>query len=554
MLCIGASSPLFLSLHSPSTSTSSAPPRLTSRSRSPLLINTRYKHCSPASSSHVGLEQQQYQEDEDVVQSVQLISSHGYLLTSHDELALQLLKDADADSPLPKEINGVDEPAHPSALFVFYVSCFVGNIKEKLWNFTWPCAIAMLHPSLMPVACVSFFSKLAIFVSGPLIGNLMDSFPRMHSYNFLNQAKTAAQVISGIMILHALSAPDFSVSSLQTQTWFVVLLLAMSADKLASLALDVSVERDWVVMLAGAKREIGLAQANATLSRVDLLCETGGAWLFAVLLSKYGHVMCIKFACVISVCTLPLLMLLSRVVDHLSLGVVGQFTLPQSCENFHSFDWQLNPKKIVKDGWMAIKRDWNEYVNLPVLPASVTYVLLCFNTALSPGSLMTTFLIHQGLSPYMLGLFSGSSAMLGFLSTFASASIVKRFGIFKAGAVGLLSQALPLITAVLVYWTEPILPGTALASFLALIVLSRWGQMSYSVIGLQIIQTGVHPSKANLIGTIENSVASLAELVMMGLAVLACDVSHYGLLAALSACSVVAATLFYCHWLARTND
>lgn len=32
----------------------------------------------------------------------------------------------------------------------------------------------------------------------------------------------------------------------------------------------------------------------------------------------------------------------------------------------------------------------------PVLPASLAYVLVCFNVALAPGALMTTFLIHQG--------------------------------------------------------------------------------------------------------------------------------------------------------------
>lgn len=51
------------------------------------------------------------------------------------------------------------------------------------------------------------------------------------------------------MIIQALSVPEFSFSSLQTQTWFSVLLLAMSADKLASSALGVSVERDWVIMV-----------------------------------------------------------------------------------------------------------------------------------------------------------------------------------------------------------------------------------------------------------------------------------------------------------------
>ncbi|KAF3340513.1 solute carrier family 40 member 2 [Carex littledalei] len=304
----------------------------------------------------------------------------------------------------------------------------------------------------------------------------------------------------------------------------------------------------------------------------------GGAWLFAILLSKYDHVTCIKIACGISVCTLPLLLVLNKVANHLSLGVVEQSTSrssPRSCEKSHSSDWLLNPKNIVKDGLMAIKRGWNEYVSLPVLPASVTYVLLCFNTALSPGSLMTTFLTHRaGLNPYMLGVFSGSSALFGILATFVSASLVKRLGIFKIAVYAFIKNHKYIISYMysrgswiiipgfapdnsrfdLLVWTEPMSQGTSLTSFLALIVLSRWGQMSYSVIGLQIIQTAVHPSKANLIGTTENSIASLAELVMMGVAVLASDVSHFGLLTTLSVCSVVAATGFYCHWLARTTS
>jgi len=32
-------------------------------------------------------------------------------------------------------------------------------------------------------------------------------------------------------------------------------------------------ERDWVVLLAGTNRPVALAQANAVLNRLDLICE-----------------------------------------------------------------------------------------------------------------------------------------------------------------------------------------------------------------------------------------------------------------------------------------
>lgn len=48
------------------------------------------------------------------------------------------------------------------------------------------------------------------------------------------------------------------------------------------------------------------------------------------------------------------------------------------------------------DALATIRHGWSEYISQPVLPASLAYVLVCFNVALAPGALMTTFLIHHG--------------------------------------------------------------------------------------------------------------------------------------------------------------
>lgn len=78
--------------------------------------------------------------------------------------------------------------------------------------------------------------------------------------------------------------------------------------------------------------------------------------------------------------------------------------------------------------------------------------------------------------------------------------------------------------------------------------------MSYDVVGTQILQTGIPASKANLIGSTEVSIASLAELVMLGGAIIFNDVSHFGMLAILSAASVAGAALMFCRWLANPTD
>lgn len=78
--------------------------------------------------------------------------------------------------------------------------------------------------------------------------------------------------------------------------------------------------------------------------------------------------------------------------------------------------------------------------------------------------------------------------------------------------------------------------------------------MSYDIVGQQILQTGIPESKANIIGTTEVSVASVAECLMLGVAIIANDVSNYGFLAILSLLSVIGAAWLFCHWLLHPTD
>lgn len=78
--------------------------------------------------------------------------------------------------------------------------------------------------------------------------------------------------------------------------------------------------------------------------------------------------------------------------------------------------------------------------------------------------------------------------------------------------------------------------------------------MSYNVVGQQILQTGIPSSKTNLIASTEVSVASLAESIMLGVAIIANDTSHFGFLAMLSLLSVVGAAAIFCQWLLNPTD
>ncbi|CAH1433396.1 unnamed protein product [Lactuca virosa] len=441
-------------------------------------------------------------------------------------------------------------PAHPAGLYALYASCLAGNLVEQLWNFAWPAAIALLHPSLLPVAVMGFCTKVAVIAGGPLVGKLMDLFPRVPAYNFLTTIQASAQLLSAGMIIQAHMAHASLETSVLMRPWFIILVLAGAVERLSGLALGVAVERDWVVLLAGTNRPIALAQANAILSRIDLLCEIAGASLFGILLSKYETITCLKLAAALMMWSLPVVIGLTWLTNMLSSGVLDRAKCPQNIlQNF----LQRTPATL--DMSMgAIKHGWDEYMKQPVLPASLAYVLLCFNVVLAPGGLMTAFLTQHGLSPSLIGGFSCLCAFMGVGATFMSAQMVKQLGILKAGAAGLILQASLLTMAVAVYWSGTLPKQTGLLFFLGFIVLSRLGHMSYDVVGAQILQTGIPPSKANLIGATEVSIASLAESIILGVVIIANDVSHFGFLAMLSLLSVVGAACLFCRWLTNPTD
>ncbi|KAB2018643.1 hypothetical protein ES319_D08G243700v1 [Gossypium barbadense] len=445
-------------------------------------------------------------------------------------------------------------PAHPEGLYAFYASCLAGNLVEQLWNFAWPSAIALLHPSLLPVAVMGFLTKLVIIIGGPLVGKLMDHSPRVPSYIFLNVVQASAQLLSAAMIIHAHTVSPASASSILLRPWFAVLVLAGAIERLSGVALGVAMERDWVVLLAGINRPIALAQANAVLNRIDLLCEIAGTSLFGILLSRYDPVTCLKLAASLMVWSLPIMISLTWLTNKLSTGVLDRAKCCQASRRTSDEGPLPDAQNFVSTGLEAIKHGWREYIQQPVLPASLAYVLLYFNVVLTPGSLMTAFLTQRGLNPSVIGGFSGLCAFMGVAATFLSASLVRRFGILKAGAVGLTFQALLLTIAVAVYQSGTLSQRSPLLLFLCLIVFSRLGHMSYDIVGAQILQTGIPSSKANLIGTTEISVASLAESLMLGVVILANDVSHFGFLAMLSVLSVVGAAWMFCRWLLNPTE
>ncbi|KAH7290705.1 hypothetical protein KP509_30G060300 [Ceratopteris richardii] len=435
----------------------------------------------------------------------------------------------------------LETPEFPEALQYLYWTYVASCLVERAWRFALPALMALLSESLLPVALNSFISQLFVFVGGPLVGIFMDTVPRVLAFTVLSFMQTVSILVSAAMIVYATSnglVLGSSALSILKLPWFSVLLLANAIDRITGIATGVAFERDWVVLLAGRSRTVALARANAMLRRVDLICEIIGPFVFGLALSKYSSVQCILISCVTAIVSLPLLILLVHHTYNVSNGVLDRPSMPIAADNKQSSSPGL---KVFTQGWIL-------YLVQPILPASIAYVLLSFNNVLAPSSLMTTFLTQRGLNPAVIGSYRGACALMGFLATYLASLLIGKFGTIKAGAISLTCQTSLLIGAVLLYFLCPMQNQSILFFFLLLVVLSRLGHWAYDMVIAQIFQTAVPLSNANVVSSAEMSLASFAELMMLAIAIIANDISHFGALACMSMAAVAIATSLYWAW------
>ncbi|CAI5513800.1 unnamed protein product [Closterium sp. Naga37s-1] len=564
-------------------------------------------------------------------------------------------------------------PAHPAALHALYWTFVFNCFSEQSWRFAGAALLALLHQSILPVAVARFASQLVACVAAPLVGDLLDSAPRVPALTAILVAQSSAIMVGAAATMHALhlaypaavapAAADSAATSSATsalsalpaaavlqQVWFVVLLVAGAVERVMGLVTGVAVEIDWVLVLVGEGRPELMATAMATLGRIEQFGEVAGAFIFGGLIATYGPFVCVKACIALAALSIPALLALTALTNHLSHGALshtcpsetsessqglvpavdaaaedtnaavlphvldaaplmvssgqaarpgGSFSMMQEAE-WASDDTLISPTNPPRTAsttttaalsfralpventlWRCAKaapttavavvaaagaaasamgraagKGWRCMMQEAVMPASMAYVLLCFNAVLAPGGLMTSFLFNHGVGMAVIGAFSSACAAMGFVACFISPALVARLGILQAGSIAILFQATMLALSVLDFSSLPLCPSFLhqglLMIFLLLVVLSRMGQGMYQIVGCQIIQA-VPAASANLFGTTEMALGSLAELAMLSLAILFHDPKYFGALMLMSFAAVLAAAALYCHWLARPD-
>jgi iron-regulated transporter 1 len=463
-------------------------------------------------------------------------------------------------SPSYLSAEAQPHPVHPEALNYLYLlysfACFV----ERSFRFGLPLILAFVEGGYQAIALLGFIAPLACSLFGPSLGRLLDQVNRPFGLGLMIALQGIA--ISGaglvLMLVEKRGMP------LLESPLFHVLLALSALERLSAMASELSIERDWVTQLAGRDNATVLSKSNAMLRRTDLTCELLGAIAFGWIYSAGGLMMSAIATTVLAVAFAPLQLLCLGKMTRLVPSIVShgrkngdesnsdtnnsssssssssdggdagsnEESLESLSDSLEAPSSSLKLKLVaaIQGPLTASLSSWALYFRQPILPSSLTFVILFFNVGMSPGGLITAFLTSWGFNGNAMAIFRGGCAVMGFTGTWVGGRLIQKYGLIGAGTRALSIQ-MTLLTAATItyalfigtgrYLTAPTWAGGISAPVLCwagLVLLSRIGMWSFDMVNAQLFQQRVDQRAIASASTAEMALCNLSELAVLGLA------------------------------------
>ncbi|KAM5353404.1 hypothetical protein ACJ41O_000054 [Fusarium nematophilum] len=166
-----------------------------------------------------------------------------------------------------------------------YVSHFLSTWNSRVFEFGAVLYLAAIFPgTLLPMSVYALFRGLSAIVFAPAVGLYIDTGDRLQVVRV--SIVFQRLVVAGSCIVFYILGRDILSSRGAKSGMLVLLTLFACVEKLCSIMNMVSVEKDWVVVVAERDQE-ALRVLNAEMRRIDLLCKLFGP-LFIALIDGYS--------------------------------------------------------------------------------------------------------------------------------------------------------------------------------------------------------------------------------------------------------------------------
>ncbi|XP_062862480.1 solute carrier family 40 member 1 [Trichomycterus rosablanca] len=367
-----------------------------------------------------------------------------------------------------------------SAKFLIYVGHALSTWGDRMWNFAVAVFLVELYGnSLLLTAVYGLVVAGSVLLLGAIIGDWVDKNPRLKVAQTSLLVQNCSVIVCGILLMvvfqYKEQLTDLYNGWLLTGCYIMVITIANIAN-LASTAMSITIQRDWVVVVAGDNRS-NLADMNATVRIIDQLTNILAPMLVGQIMAFGSHFMGCGFISGWNLCSMCLEYFLlwkvyqktpalaikagrkdtgSQEMKQLNIQkeleineapvegskLMNEVAAVKNAEDENpTYCYQISePLRTFRDGWVA-------YYNQSIFFAGMSLAFL-YMTVLGFDCITTGFAYTQGLNGSVLSMLMGASAISGICGTVAFTWVRKKCGLIRTGFLAGMAQLLCLTLCV----------------------------------------------------------------------------------------------------------
>lgn len=203
-------------------------------------------------------------------------------------------------------------------------------------------------------------------------GTLVDAHPKLGLVRtcILVQKLSAAIAYTSFSFLFSSATQPPTLSSLKHAALYSLILLAGSALRVSTIAIQIAVEKDWVIAISN-NREAHLSRLNVSLRRVDLFANLLSPLVASILTTTLSYRTTAMCMIVVSLATLVFELYWIQVVYRAFPRLEQDDARKRTDVRIPESD-----QKTWKDAIQRQVEDWSEFVRLPVFLSSLAVSLL----------------------------------------------------------------------------------------------------------------------------------------------------------------------------------
>ncbi|XP_049587332.1 ferroportin [Syngnathus scovelli] len=351
--------------------------------------------------------------------------------------------------------------------FLIYVSGALSMWGDRMWHFAISVFLIELYGrNLLLTAVFGLVVAGSVLLLGALIGDWVDRNPRnkvAHASLFIqNISVTICSIVLMLVFSYKQRIEQIWDGWLTVVCYTVVIVLADVAN-LASTALTIAIQRDWIIVITGYNRG-HLAGMNATMRRIDqvtnILAPLAVGQVMTLASNVVGCGFILGWNLVSLIVEFFFLSRVYRIVPALSVKpptveadqanlqgmdqrgtqgegqVVHPLTESNSDASLHLKEITNLPLCFRRFRWLVstCKDGWRSYYQQPVFLAGMGLAFL-YTTVLGFDCITTGYAYTQGISGSLLSLLMGVSAITGLMGTVMFTRLRKTYGLINTGII-----------------------------------------------------------------------------------------------------------------------